>query len=124
MKKHILSVTITILCALCLWQCNTQKTVPEELAGIWKTKILDYEGSFLGLQKDTITFGTVEGDVQVFSIIKIKKDKENGEWKLYTIHYVDNNFQQCELPIYFHPIDDGILRFKNKEEVTWFREKT
>ena len=124
MKKHIISVTITILCALCLWQCNTQKTVPEELAGIWKTKILDYEGSFLGLQNDTITFGTVEGDVQVFSIIKIKKAEENGDWKFYTIHYVDNNFQQCELPLYFHPIDDGILRFKNKEEITWVRKKT
>ncbi len=124
MKKHIISVTITILCALCLWQCNTQKTVPEELAGIWKTKILDYEGSFFGLQEDTITFGTVEGDVQVFTIIKIKKNKEDGEWESFIIHYLDNNFQRCELPICFHPIDDGILRFKNKEEVTWFREKT
>lgn len=78
---------------------------------------------FCGLQEDTIIFGTVEGDVQVFTIIKIKK-KEDGEWKSFIIHYLDNNFQRCELPIYFHPINDGILRFKNKEEVTWFREKT
>ncbi|MGB6339115.1 MAG: hypothetical protein WBF32_05010 [Candidatus Aminicenantaceae bacterium] len=124
MKNNMLSATITILCILCLWQCNAQNTVPDELAGIWKTKIPDYEGSFFGLQEDTITFGTVEGDVQVFTITKIKINRENGEWISFIIHYLDNNFQPCELPIYFHPINDGIMRFKNKEDVTWFREKT
>lgn len=123
MKNHMFSATITILCILCLWQCNAQNTVPDELAGIWKTKILDYEGSFFGLQEDTITFGTVEGDIQVFTITKIKKNREDGEWKSFIIHYLDNNFQPCELPIYFHPINNGIMRFKNKEDVTWFREK-
>jgi hypothetical protein len=124
MKKQKLSATLTILSFLFLSQCSTQKTVPDEITGIWKTKIPDYEGSFLGLKQDTITFGTVEGDVQVFSIIKIKKNKENGDWKSFVIYYLDNNFQRNELPIYFHPIDDGILRFKSKEEITWFREKT
>jgi hypothetical protein len=113
MKNHGLSATIAILGILCLWQCNTQNTVPDELAGIWKTKIPDYEGSFLGLQENTITFGTVEGDVQDFSIIKIKKNREDGEWDSFIIYYLDNNFKKCELPIYFHPINDGILRFKN-----------
>jgi hypothetical protein len=94
------------------------------MAGIWKTKIPDYEGSFLGLQEDTITFGTVEGDVQVFTITKIKRYKEDGEWESFIIHYLDNDFQRCELPIIFHPINNGILLIKNKEEVTWFREKT
>jgi hypothetical protein len=124
MKNHALSATFAILGILCLWQCSTQKTVPAELAGIWKTKIPDYEGSFLGLHEDTITFGTVKGDVQVFSITKIKRQKEEGEWESFNIYYLDNNFQQCELPIHFHPINNGILRFKHKEEVTWFREKT
>ena len=124
MKKQMLFATIGILGILCLWQCKNQNTVPEELEGIWKAKISDYEGSFLGLQKDTITFGTVEGDVQVFSIIKIKQHKEDGEWESFTIHYLDNDFKSCELPIIYHPIKDGILRIKNKEEVTWFREKT
>jgi hypothetical protein len=124
MKKNVLSVTIVILGILCLWQCSTQRTVPDELAGIWKTKIPAYEGSFLELQENTISFGTVEGDVQVFSIIKINKNKEDGEWESYIIHYRDNNFKRCELPIYFHPTNDGIMRFKNNEDVTWFREKT
>jgi hypothetical protein len=122
MKKLIFSATTLMLSVLCLWQCNALKTAPDELIGIWKTKKPDYVGSFFGLQEDTITFGTIEGDVQVYSIIKIDKNEENGKWKLFTIHYLDNNYKRCELPIYFHPINDGILRFKNKEEITWFRE--
>ena len=124
MKKNKLSVSIAFLCILSFWQCNTQKTVPDELTGIWKAKNPDYEGSFFGLHKDSISFGTVEGDVQNFTITKIKKYKEDGDWESFVIHYLDNNFQPCELPIYFHPINDGILRFKNKQEITWFREKT
>jgi hypothetical protein len=124
MKNHVFSATITILGILCLWQCSTQSTIPDKLTGIWKTKIANYEGSFLGLQENTITFGTVEGDVQVFSITKIKRHKEEGEWESFIIYYLDNNFQSCELSIAFHPTNDGILHFKNKEEVTWFREKT
>jgi hypothetical protein len=124
MKNNSLSTIFAILCILSLWQCSPQKTVPEELAGIWKTKKQDYGVSFLGLHEDTISFGTVEGDVQTYSIIKIKKNREEGEWITFTIHYLDNDFQRYELPLYFHPINDGILRFKNKEEVTWFRDKT
>ncbi len=124
MKKQILSATITLLSVLCLWHCNAQKTVPDELIGTWKAKTPEYAGSFLGLQRDTIAFGTVEGDVLVYPITKIKKNDEEGEWKLFTIHYLDNNFKRCELPVYFHPINNGILRFKNKLEITWLREKT
>ena len=120
----MLYTPIAILFFLSLWQCNTQKTVPEELTGIWKAKSPDYKGSFLGLHGNTITFGTVEGDVQNFRILKIKKTEKEGEWESFTIHYMDNNFQRCELPIYYHPINDGILRFQNKQEITWFREKT
>ncbi len=124
MKKNVLSATIASFYILCLWQCNIQNTVPDELAGTWKTKIPDYEGSFFGLREGTITFGTVEGDIQVFTIKKIKKIKKDGGWVSFIIQYLDNNFQRYELPLYFHPINDGILRFKNKEDVTWFREKT
>lgn len=124
MKKNVLFATISFLCVLCLWQCNTQHTVPNELTGIWKTKIPDYKGSFFGLQENTITFGTVDGKVQVFTIKKIERKNEDGEWISFNIHYLDDNFQKCELPIYFHPTNEGILRFKNKDEVTWFREKT
>jgi hypothetical protein len=124
MKNNKLSVTIAILCILSLWYCNAQKTVPDELAGIWRAKSPDYEGTFLGLYEDTISFGTVEGDVQNFTIIKIKKYEEDGDWESFIIHYLDNNSKKCELSIYFHPINAGILRFKNKQNVTWFREKT
>lgn len=124
MKKQILLLTIALSSVLCLWHCNALKTVPDELIGTWRAKTPDYKGAFIRLQRDSITFGTIEGDVQVCSIIKIKKNKEEGEWKLFTIYYLDNNSNRCELPVYFHPIDHGILRFKNKEEVTLTRENT
>ncbi|MGD9346702.1 MAG: hypothetical protein PVH84_12610 [Candidatus Aminicenantes bacterium] len=124
MKKNMIFITVALSSFLCLWQCSTQKTVPEELAGIWKAKNPDYQGTFLGLRDSTITFGTVTGDVQNFSILKIKKTKVQGDWESIVIHYLDNNLKRYELPIYYHPMNDGILRFQNKEEITWFREKS
>jgi hypothetical protein len=124
MKKQIFATIFVMLIILCLWQCNTQKTVPHKLAGIWKTKNPHYEGSFLEFHEDAISFGTVEGDVQTYTIIKIKSSKEEGDWESFIVHYLDDNSKRCELPIYFHPVNDGILRLKNKQEITWFREKT
>ncbi len=124
MRKNKLSVTLTILCILSLWHCSSPKTFPEELVGIWRTKSPDYEGSFLELNTNTISIGTVKGDVHNFRIIKIKKKIEDGGWESFIIHYLDNNSQKCELALYFHPLNDGILRLQTKQEITWFREKT
>ena len=124
MRKNKLSIIIASLCILSLWHCNVQKTVPGELTGIWRAKNPNYEGSFLELHKDTISIGTVEGDVQKFTIQKIKRYKEKGDWESFVIHYLDDNSERRELPLYFHPINDGILRLKNKQNITWFKEKT
>ncbi len=94
------------------------------MVGIWKTSSFQYIDTYFELKKKWITFKTKTGDINVHPITKIKRQKiAKDEWVLYTIHYRNNEMQKVEFPFFYHTLGDGMILFKNQENVVWRKEK-
>lgn len=124
MKSKRFLVALTFLTALFGYQCGRNITVPDELIGKWKTSPLISEGSFFEFTKNSIIFGTIEEDANTYPIMKIKSEKiRKEEWILYTIYYRSEGIHEYEFSFYYHPSNDGVIRFKNKLQSVWKQEE-
>ncbi len=124
MKPKILLPILAALIVLSGFICKENTTVPEGLVGKWTTEDPKYEGCFLELMKDTIVFGTAEGDSDRGTIKNIKKEKSSTISRVFfTISYVDQAQLEYKLPIYYFPEEGGIIRFKNQQQIIWTKEK-
>jgi hypothetical protein len=104
-------------------QCSKIKTAPEDLIGLWKTSDPKYEDRFLEIDRSTITFGTGGGNSDTHSITSIEIEKgPEAKGNLYTIAY-DKEGQKFTFLIYYHPANQGTIRFKNQDQIVWTREK-
>lgn len=122
MKTKKLLAGLAILIIFICSQCGKNTTVSDELIGIWKTASPKYEGCFFEFLTNTITIGPLEGEPSTFAITNIKREKKNNEeWTLYTIFYVDQG-AEYEFPLYFLLEKDGVIRFKNQLDIVWTRE--
>ena len=121
-RFFIISVIITLIFSP---GCAKKATVPDELVGVWKTADPKYpDPCFFELTKERIIFGTIEGTVENYLIKSISKEKAKTETRfLYTISYLDNNKLQYDFPVYYHPLEKGIIRFKNQQNIVWTKEK-
>ena len=113
-----------LLTLLLLPFCKSVKTIPAELIGIWTTEAQEYEGVFFELDRQTIQFGKKDGSVDNFNVIKIKRKRMKGDWVRYTICYQDHKLEKCELPLVYHPHNQGIVRFVNRAQNTWSRKSS
>jgi hypothetical protein len=102
--------------------CQILKSVPDELIGTWTTESHEYNGIFLELGQKTILFGKKDGSVDRFNIVRIKRNKQKGEWVRYTIFYRNYQMNMFEFPILYHPHNSGTVRFVNNEQYCWSRK--
>lgn len=101
--------------------CQSLKSIPDELYGTWTTEAHEYEGVFLELNQTTITFGKKDGSVDSFIVSKIKKQRMEGDWIKYVFFYRDQQLKKFELSLLYHPDNNGIIRFMNREQNAWVR---
>lgn len=120
-QKKILAVAV-ILAVIIILIFRKDRTVPDDLVGVWKTSIQEYAGSFFELKRGAIIFATKEGVLSTSNITKIKKKEQNQDWTIYTIYYKNQEKQKCEFPFYYYSVDKGTIRFKNKEQIVWRKE--
>ena len=97
-----------------------EKTMPQELIGIWMTSAPKYKECFLELSQEMIVFGSghyfEHMDINYFvSVEKIQKKTHI----LYTIHYENIEGQKSKLPVYYVPLRGGSIRFKNQKKIEW-----
>lgn len=119
MKLRKYLIAFTILFVVFASKCGKNATIPDELVGIWKTPTFKYRDTFFELRKKVVIFRTKEGDVNSYTITKMKREKNrNDEWILYTIYYQNNNLK-TEFPFYYHPSQNGLIRFKNQLNLAW-----
>ncbi len=124
MRRKDILIIIILLALMLFPNCQSLKSVPDELIGTWTTEALEYKGVFLGLHQKTILFGKKDGSVDSFNIIKIKRNRMKGDWVRFTIFYRDHELKKYELPILYNPHNYGIVRFINKDQNTWSRESS
>lgn len=123
MKQKIVIATFAIVGILLGNNCAKNKTLSDELVGVWKTSTFQYKDTYVELQKGRIIFKTIEGDIDIHPITKVEKEEfAKDEWILYTIYYVNRDLQKVEFPFYYHALNKGRIIFKNQTNVVWRKE--
>ncbi len=96
-------------------------SVPAGLRGVWTTAAPQYEDRFLQFTKDSIIFGTGDNSYDIHAITKIEKAHEATP-SLYTISHVNPEGQEYRFSFYYDPAHDGVITFKNQDNIRWKKE--
>ncbi len=118
-SRRILAALVTLVC---LFGCRSgkNKTVPDELLGVWKTSGPKHADRFFELKKDVIVFGTGGSSVTANSIFEVEEVREEKEkMVLYTIHYTNEKGGEYIFSFYYDPTNGGTIRFKNQMQIEW-----
>jgi hypothetical protein len=116
-------IFLVVLIVIITINCGKIPSAPEGLIGIWRTSDMRYNDTSFEIKKKEIIFRTKEGNSEIFSIIKIKREPmQDKEWVQYTIFYRSRDLQKLEFPFYFLPADSGVIRFKNQPYLVWKKD--
>ena len=116
----LLAVVVAFLVLLtALYWHPSNKKVPEQLVGEWRTSNPKYFDRQLDISYASISFTTGERTVSTGFIKEIKTVQE-GARTLYTVVY-DLEGTPNELSFYYEigKTNVGVIRFKNQEDMIW-----
>jgi hypothetical protein len=120
MKRSGLVLVLIILTIFFGWHCGYEKFAANELVGIWETTAHKYADRFLKIDTDTITFGTGEGNVEIYTIKKLKMEKAPEERSvLYTIYYDNEEGDEYTFAFYYSSERGGTIRLKHQKHIVW-----
>ncbi len=123
MKVERAWVIIIFLMVLSACQCWRRAAVPEDLIGVWRTTAPAYADRFFEIKTDEVIFGTGEEKFDTYPITKIKIEKDNKEQgTLYIICYKNIEGQEYKFSFYYDPANQGMIRFKNQQEMVWTKK--
>lgn len=122
MKIKIL-ILITIVTVFLGCQVFRDKTIPEELIGLWETSEPRYEDCTFELKDEMIIFNNYPEYTNINYITDIEKSPEKDR-VLYHIHYEDQEGQEFKLSLFYDKTADvGVIRFKNQKEIIWTKRE-
>ncbi len=121
MKPKPVFLAIAILATFIGCPSAKDTSVPAGLIGVWTTAAPQYEDRFFQFTKDSIVFGTGDDSYEIHAITKIEKAHEATP-NLYTISYMNPEGQEYRFSFYYDPRPDGVITFKNQENITWKKE--
>lgn len=109
-----------ILVGCAYWE---DKTLPEQLYGIWETDEPRYQGCYLEIRKESLIFHTIEGDSVLNWVTKIETVPEPDK-TLFNIYYEDREGLDYLLSLYYIETEDrDIIQFKNQDQIEWTKRK-
>jgi len=115
------------LLALALFGCQLigDKTVPQELIGLWETTAEQYEGCSFQISKDIIVFSNRnENYLESNRLTGIEKGEQEGI-TIYHITFENDEGLEYKLSLfYIKKGNRGVLQFKNQENVQWTKKDT
>ena len=118
MKSSRILIAFAIVTAFFGCQFGRNRTVPDELLGVWKTSAPKYADRFFELKKDAVIFATGEGNVSVHAIVKIEQVREDKQI-LYTFYYTNQAGKEYKWSFYQDSANGGAIRFKNQKQIEW-----
>lgn len=116
MTQRIL-VTFVILITLLGCQLENNKTLPDNLVGVWETSEAKYKDRFMEFKKDVVIFGTGDGNQTIHPIRKIKAVRRD-EKNLYTVYYLGQEGGEYSFSFLYDPRGD-VITLKNQNEIEW-----
>ncbi len=122
-RRLTLFCTIFILLFMLLLSCTKKTELPSNFKGTWTTESEQYENRFIEIGGRLITFGTGEGDPNVYFIKKISCKKiDRSEEYIFTCSNTEDT--EFKFIIYFERDESGLLmRLNNPRQVIW-KKKT
>ncbi|MBW2039487.1 MAG: hypothetical protein JRI46_07830 [Deltaproteobacteria bacterium] len=125
MKVERVLVVLVILIIFFGCQCEKNRSVPNDLIGMWKTSAPKYADRLFEFKKDAVIFGTGEGNFDTYAITNIEIEKIREEKGiLYTIYYENREGEEYKFSFYYYPENRGVIRFKNQKQIMWTKEKS
>jgi hypothetical protein len=123
MKRSGLVLVLMILTIFCGWHCGYEKFAPNELVGLWETSAPKYADRFLKIDTDTITFGIGGGNIEIYTIKKLKmKEALDERSVLYTIYYDNEEGDEYTFTFYYSPERGGTIRLKHQSQIVWKKQ--
>ncbi|MGC2184628.1 MAG: hypothetical protein WA637_15215 [Terriglobales bacterium] len=113
---------LLLLLAGCDWR--QPRTLPAEMAGEWTTDESRYEGRFLKLETEQITFGL--GGVAPDKSERVERVKVSQGDNLmdYTVRLRASDGTPDEIALSFTPKNGGELLLKSQPKIIWRRQKS
>jgi len=106
-------------------RCESNKTIADELIGVWRNRAVQYAGTFFAFKKDQISFGATTGEVFNYAITKIKRKKNRqNDWILYTVYYLNESLQTYEFSFFYQPSGQGAIIFRNMPDKVWSKDES
>lgn len=121
MKLRRASLAFALLTALLGCTPGHEKTIPEDLLGVWTTSEAKYADRFFELTKDTVAFGTGGDTFDVYVVESVERTRDE-DGLLYHIHYLNHEGYPYTFSIYYDPSNHGVIRFKHQKHSAWARE--
>ena len=120
LKGFVLCVVVTALFGC---QILADKTVPEELFGVWETSAPRYVNSTFEFKDEMIIFtnGMAYINVNFITDIKQSPDKDKTLFDIYFENKEGLEYQRSFY--YFKGQNGGMIRFKNQMDVEWTKKK-
>ena len=117
-------VLVLMICTMFFgWQCGYDTGAPNELVGVWKTSAPNYTDRFLIIDTATITFGIGGGNIEIYTIKKLKMKEAPAERSvLYTIYYDNEEGDEYTFAFYYSPEGGGAIRLKHQRHIVWKKE--
>jgi hypothetical protein len=101
--------------------CERGVEVPEYLKGVWVSDHERYKNCYLHITADSITFGQTGGTTDIYGIRNISIKTEN-QVQVLKIKSVNQENIDSTTEFLFSPENGGMLKFKNKVDVPWYRQ--
>ncbi len=130
MRVERVLLLFTLLIALFFgFQCGKNKALPDHLIGVWETSDPKYADRIFEITRNELIFQTGETTFDTYSIKSIEMEKvpggqvPGGQSLLYTITYKSIEGLQYKFSLYYNPVGQGEIRFKNQDQILWTKEK-
>ncbi len=120
-RQMLLLSLLLVVLASCDWR--GPQTLPEQVLGEWKTDDARYQGRFLKIEADRITFGlggVAPDELEHIDRIRVASANNPAD---YIIKLKRNNGAPDSVALRFTPENGGELRLKNQPKVVWFRKR-
>jgi len=120
LKVFVLCVVVTALFGCQIW---ADKTVPEEVSGVWETSAPRYVDSTFELKDEMIIFTNGMTYVNVNFITDIKQSPEKDK-TLFVIYFENKEGLEYQRSFYYYKGQNGgMIRFKNQMNVEWTKKE-
>lgn len=95
--------------------------IPDHLVGRWETEDTRYQGCFLDLKRNSVTFVSAEGQKSVNSLKKVEISCEEDS-QLYTLYYSGEDDRECTMRFYYESSGERVIRLKSRKQIEWTRK--